>query len=278
MRCPKCSSENPAGAEFCDQCGASFKTAPATPVASGTVKCKTCNTENAVGNVFCDSCGSNLTAAPVMVNPPPSVPPVSSTPPPAPQPPVAPPPIAQPAPVVPPPIAQPAPVAPPPIAQPAPVAPPIAQPAPVAPPIAQPAPVAPPIAQPAPVAPPRPQMIPATPAAQPPPPGHPRLVVMPSGAYFDLFGRAEILIGRLDPITPVFPEVDLTGHGGDEGGVSRKHAHITLAGNQYFVEDLGSSNGTSVNSVLIQANVRTAINNGDQLRLGRVILNFFTGQ
>ncbi|MEW5718039.1 MAG: FHA domain-containing protein [Chloroflexota bacterium] len=147
-------------------------------------------------------------------------------------------------------------------------------------PVPAPAPIAPPPVPAAPVPPPapaRPQMIPAAPATQPVPAGHPRIVVMPNQTYFDLSGRAEIIIGRFDPITPVIPDIDLTAHGGDEAGVSRKHCRITRAGNQYFVEDLGSSNGTSINSVMIQPNVRSAINNGDQLRLGRLVLNFFTG-
>ena len=95
--------------------------------------------------------------------------------------------------------------------------------------------------------------------------------------YFDINARAELLIGRVDPISGIFPEIDLTAHGGDEGGVSRKHCKVTLAGNQYFAEDLGSSNGTWVGTTRLQPNVRARLDNGDQLRLGKVVLNFFTG-
>jgi len=98
---------------------------------------------------------------------------------------------------------------------------------------------------------------------------------MPSQTYFDLSGRSEVVIGRLDPVTPIIPDIDLTALGGDEAGVSRRHCRITLAGNQYFVEDLGSSNGTSLNAVMLQPNVRTPLNNGDQLRLGRLVINFY---
>ncbi len=120
-------------------------------------------------------------------------------------------------------------------------------------------------------------MIAATPATQPAPAGHPRFVVAATGAYFDLVGRTEILIGRVDPTSNNFPEVDLTAHGGDEGGVSRRHCQVTLAGNQFFAEDLGSSNGAWIGATRLQPNVRTALNNGDQLRLGKLVLNFFTG-
>jgi pSer/pThr/pTyr-binding forkhead associated (FHA) protein len=120
-------------------------------------------------------------------------------------------------------------------------------------------------------------MLIATAATQPPPAEHPRLTVASSGMYFDISGRIEVLIGRVDPFSQIFPEIDLTAYGGDEGGVSRKHCRITLAGNQFFVEDLNSSNGTWIGTCRLSPGVRTALNNGDQLRLGKLLLNFFGG-
>ncbi len=73
------------------------------------------------------------------------------------------------------------------------------------------------------------------------------------------------------------PEVDLTEYGGEEAGVSRRHCRITLEGNQFFVQDLNSSNGTWIGKVQLAPGVRTVLNNGDQLRLGQVLLDFFTG-
>lgn len=119
------------------------------------------------------------------------------------------------------------------------------------------------------------KMIIATPASQPPPAGHPRIVVVSNGMYFDLNGYQQALIGRVDPTSDNFPEVDLTSHGGDEGGISRKHLRITLAGNQYFAEDLGSSNGSWIGTNRLVPNTRTPLNSGDQLRLGKLVLNFF---
>jgi hypothetical protein len=120
-------------------------------------------------------------------------------------------------------------------------------------------------------------MLTATPATQPPPSDHPRLTVAASGKYFDIGGRIELVIGRVDPVSQIFPEIDLTTHGGDEGGVSRKHCRITLAGDQFFVEDLNSSNGTWIGTTRLPPGVRTALNNGDQLRLGKLLLSFFSG-
>jgi pSer/pThr/pTyr-binding forkhead associated (FHA) protein len=119
------------------------------------------------------------------------------------------------------------------------------------------------------------QMIIPTPASQPAPTGHPRIVVVSNGMNFDLSGYQDILIGRVDPTVNHFPQVDLTAHGGDEAGVSRKHLRITFAGNQYFAEDLESSNGSWIGTNRLTPNTRTELNSGDQLRLGKLVLNFY---
>ncbi len=118
-------------------------------------------------------------------------------------------------------------------------------------------------------------MISPQPATIQAPLGHPRLVVVSSGMYFDIYGRTQVNIGRVDPISGIFPEIDLTAHGGDEGGVSRNHCTITVAGNQFFVQDNNSSNGTWVDSTRLAPGQRYSLNNGQQLRLGKVVLNFY---
>ncbi len=103
------------------------------------------------------------------------------------------------------------------------------------------------------------------------------LMVVSNGTRVNLAAKPEVLVGRADPVSGVFPDVDLTPHGGDEGGVSRRHVKITQGGNQYFVEDLNSTNGTWIGQSRVQPGARVPLNNGDQLRLGKVLLNFFTG-
>ena len=115
----------------------------------------------------------------------------------------------------------------------------------------------------------------AAPATQPPSPGHPRVVVAASGAYFDISHCAQVVIGRVDPISGTAPEIDLTEHGADEGGISRQHCRIILADNQYLAEDLSSRNGTWIGSTRLPPNARTPLKHGDQIRLGKLILNFF---
>jgi pSer/pThr/pTyr-binding forkhead associated (FHA) protein len=53
--------------------------------------------------------------------------------------------------------------------------------------------------------------------------------------------------------------------------VSKKHCKVTFIGNGYLLEDLGSSNGTIVNSKQTQ---KVILKHGDVVRQGEVILNF----
>jgi len=116
-----------------------------------------------------------------------------------------------------------------------------------------------------------------------PPPAYPpaaavqgRLVVQATNASL-LFppGKTEIIVGREDPVSGVFPDIDLTDHGGDEGGVSRRHARIFVQGDQVFIEDLNSTNYTYVNQQRLTPGQPQPLNDGDEVRLGRVKLNFY---
>ena len=106
--------------------------------------------------------------------------------------------------------------------------------------------------------------------------GQPRLMVQSTHATLPLpAGKAEIVIGREDPVSSVFPDIDLTNHGGDEGGVSRRHARLLVRGNQIYLEDLNSTNFTYVNQQRLTPGQPYPLNNGDEIRLGRVRLNFY---
>ncbi|HEY7416168.1 MAG TPA: zinc ribbon domain-containing protein, partial [Ktedonobacteraceae bacterium] len=47
-----------------------------------------------------------------------------------------------------------------------------------------------------------------------------RLIVEADNQEFDLSGKDNITIGREDAVSNIYPDVDLTPHGGEEGGVS----------------------------------------------------------
>jgi serine/threonine-protein kinase len=90
--------------------------------------------------------------------------------------------------------------------------------------------------------------------------------------------KESVLIGRTDPHTGIFPEVDLTMYDG-ETKVSRKHARIYRQGEQFLIEDLGSVNGTIINSVTggsIRLNAKSprVLSAGDEVKLGGTTLQF----
>lgn len=83
-------------------------------------------------------------------------------------------------------------------------------------------------------------------------------------------GKVEILIGREDPVSGIFPDIDLTDYGGDEGGVSRKHARITVQGGRFYLEDLNSVNHTFVNKERLSPGDMHPLRDGDEVGFGRV--------
>lgn len=270
--CPNCGTQQPDGAAFCDECGARLSGAtpeapPApqepTPATQVAATCPDCGAPVVPGEAFCDNCGAALTdAAPPKTVRAPYTPP---------------PPEEQEEELTCPscgaklepgsnfcdmcgaPVGQ-APAGPPPFQEP--------EPEPAAPPH-QATKVEP--SQPAP-----PETLAAgTPveAYEPASPG--RLVVQGANATLPLPpGSSEVTLGREDPVSGVFPEIDLTDYGADEAGVSREHARITIQGSQVTIEDLDSLNFTYVNQEKLRPGEPHALQDGDEIRLGRLKLTY----
>jgi pSer/pThr/pTyr-binding forkhead associated (FHA) protein len=98
------------------------------------------------------------------------------------------------------------------------------------------------------------------------------VLATPEGSELEIPAKDEVVVGREDPISEIFPDVDLTELGGMEKGVSRKHAVIHHEGADYTVEDMGSTNGTFVNKKKIQPHAPQAIKPGDEVRFGKLSL------
>jgi pSer/pThr/pTyr-binding forkhead associated (FHA) protein len=96
------------------------------------------------------------------------------------------------------------------------------------------------------------------------------LVVVASGRQVPLTGGNEFVLGRLDATRGVFPDVDLTPDGGLDGGVSRRHARIHKQRMQFFIEDLGSANGTFLNGQRLTPYLPHPLRDKDEMQLGRV--------
>jgi FHA domain/zinc-ribbon domain len=89
--------------------------------------------------------------------------------------------------------------------------------------------------------------------------------------------KAETIFGRRDPATGAMPDVDLTPFAGYRMGVSRRHAtiHQHESEDRLDLIDLGSSNGTFVNSVRIPPNQPHRLRDGDEIRLGQMVMRIF---
>lgn len=95
-------------------------------------------------------------------------------------------------------------------------------------------------------------------------------MVAASGAEIPLPRKEEIIVGREDPVSGIYPDVDLTPHGGEDGGVSRRHARIVVEGGNTYVVDLDSTNFTFVNKQKVAPGTRQQVQPGDEIRFGRV--------
>ena len=58
----------------------------------------------------------------------------------------------------------------------------------------------------------------------------------------------------------------------DDAGLSRQHLALTKANDEWFVEDLGSKNGTLVNGKRIEKKIRFLI--GDRISAGHLTIEF----
>ena len=79
-------------------------------------------------------------------------------------------------------------------------------------------------------------------------------------------------IGRWDPETGSFPEVDLE-QDDPEAKISRKHALVRMENGKITVEDIGSLNGTYVNrQPRLQPGTPVEIKSGDEIIIGKTFL------
>jgi pSer/pThr/pTyr-binding forkhead associated (FHA) protein len=63
----------------------------------------------------------------------------------------------------------------------------------------------------------------------------------------------------------------------DHSSVSRRHARIFRDGSDYYIEDLGSANGTLVNDSDVHQNSPVRLRTGDHIRVGEVEFSFEMG-
>ena len=84
----------------------------------------------------------------------------------------------------------------------------------------------------------------------------------------------ESQIGRWDADGGIFPDVDLDSDD-PEAKVSRRHARVSFREGQFFLEDLGSTNGTFVNrGKRLPPGQPQPLHDGDEIIVGKTFLRF----
>jgi hypothetical protein len=105
---------------------------------------------------------------------------------------------------------------------------------------------------------------------------HARLVIergRSAGKQFPL-NDDESQIGRWDADGGIFPDVDLDADD-PEAKVSRRHARIMRRDEHYYIEDLGSTNGTFINrGRRLLPGDRQPLRDGDEIIVGKTFLRF----
>lgn len=104
----------------------------------------------------------------------------------------------------------------------------------------------------------------------------PRLSIVGTGVLLVLSPESENLIGRSAPYSDQVPDIDLSAYGGGKSGVSRLHARLVKQEEQWYLEDLNSTNGTSVNGQALSPDQPVVINNGDIIQFGSMSVTFYS--
>ncbi len=86
-----------------------------------------------------------------------------------------------------------------------------------------------------------------------------------------LEGQPEYILGR-EGSEQLVPDLNLNPYGAREKGVSRVHAALRRDRTQLLLIDLGSTNGTRLNGKPLAAHQPARVENGDEIRLGRLML------
>lgn len=81
-----------------------------------------------------------------------------------------------------------------------------------------------------------------------------------------------ITLGRVSPESNAYDHIDLSRYGARDNGVSRLHALISVRGKCLSLQDMGSTNGTFLNSFQVGPFMEVPLEHDDVLELGRLRL------
>lgn len=103
-----------------------------------------------------------------------------------------------------------------------------------------------------------------------PPPGTFALQIVGRAEPILIEAKHRMVLGRFSPGAPP-PDINLNVFQASLQGVSRQHAAIVAHGRCYFIEDLGSTNGTWINENRLNPHEPHQLASGDLIRLGQFV-------
>ena len=98
------------------------------------------------------------------------------------------------------------------------------------------------------------------------------LQVVATGDLISVIEEDEVTVGRAGIGQPIVPDIDLTPYQGLVAGVSRLHASIRIKGEEVYIMDLGSANGTRLNGVKLPPSTPHRLENESVISLGKLKL------
>jgi pSer/pThr/pTyr-binding forkhead associated (FHA) protein len=101
------------------------------------------------------------------------------------------------------------------------------------------------------------------------------LVIPSSGRRVVVPMKSQLRIGRADARRDMQPEIDLSEDGAAGAGVSRLHAVVVQTDQGVAITDLDSANGTRLNDRRLPPNLPYALESGDEIKLGELLIHVF---
>jgi serine/threonine protein kinase len=106
--------------------------------------------------------------------------------------------------------------------------------------------------------------------------GHHESITLDANEMADFSAeKRDLVLGRYDPVTGSTPDIDLTPYCTDTSGVSRLHVALRRRSNNILIVDLGSVNGTYLNSQRIGVGEPSVLCDGDVFFLGKLRIQVF---
>jgi hypothetical protein len=82
------------------------------------------------------------------------------------------------------------------------------------------------------------------------------------------------LVGRKDPVTEIYPDIDLSTVDTNRS-ISRRHAKLSVSGQEIFLqEEIGTTNGTFLNGERLKKGEYYPVHEGDEVQFGLVRCTF----